>query len=140
MLSGTPVPLDGMTPPVANVLADLDKQERILRRAFDLNPSEDFGDAHRKIVGSPTFDLLTGDAAGMLSGVRAPKAATAFFKAAEPLMDQSLWDVAERFQERGVGRVLKQREELEPKLLRATGQTGAIHELGPVYLPNDGAA
>ncbi len=63
---------------VAKVLADLDKQERVLRRALACDPSGGLFDAHKKIADSATFDLLTNDAAGMLAGVGERPVVTAF--------------------------------------------------------------
>lgn len=113
-----------MTPTaVAKVFADLDKHERVLRRVLDWDPSGGLFDVHRKIAGSPTFDLLTSDAATMLVGVGEDPAVTSFIKGTEPLMDRAARGVADRLEEYGVGRVQRQREGLEAKLMIATDQS-----------------
>jgi hypothetical protein len=130
-----PVVSKEMTPTaVAKVFADLDKHERLLRRTLDWDPSGGLFDVHRKIAGSPTLDLLTRDAATMLVGVGEHPAVISFVKGAEPLMDRAARGVADQLEEHGVGRVQRQREELEAKLMRATGQSLA-HDIAHVKSP-----
>jgi hypothetical protein len=133
-----------MTPQAfANAVAGYDKQERVLRRALAWDPSGGLFDAHKKLAGSATFDLLTGDAAGMLAGVGEHPAFTAFMKGTEPLTGRSVRGVVGQLEDRGFGRVLRQREELEAKLMRATGTGALMHDIGHVglgFLPKGGAA
>ncbi len=114
---------------VAKVFADLDEHERVLRRTFDWDPSGGLFDLHMEVAGSPTFDLLTSDAAGMLAGVGENPAVTSFFKGTELLMERDAQGFAGPSEEWGVGPILRQREELEAKLTGATGQS-LTHEIG----------
>jgi hypothetical protein len=124
-----------MTPTaVSKVVADLDRHERMLQRALAWSQPGSLFETHRKVASSKTVDLLTSDAAGMLAGVQVSPAFTAFMKGAEPLAGHTLEGVVGNFEEHGIGRVLKEREELEAKLLRATGRESAVPDLGPQYL------
>jgi hypothetical protein len=126
-----------MTPTaVAKVSADLNKQERMLRQAHVWDPSGGLFDVHKKIAGSTAFDLLTSDGAGVLAGAGEPPAFTAFMKGTEPLMGRTARGVVDQFEGHGIGRVLKQREELEAKLMRATGGGTLMHDIVPVSFPD----
>jgi hypothetical protein len=121
---------------VSKVFADLDRRERALRRAFDLNPMVEMFDIQKKIAGHPNIDLLASDAANMLlARVAEPPATMALLDKAGPFMDLATRVVPDLSEERGIARVLKQREELEAKLARATGSGVVMHELGHSFLP-----
>jgi hypothetical protein len=130
-----------MTPQAfADAVTGFAEQERVFRRALAWDPSGGLFELHRKVAGSRAFDLLTSDAAGMLAGVGESPAFTAFMKGAEPLMGRTEAGVVGRLEDRGVGRVLRQQEELEAKLMRATGLMHHVGHTGSRFLPKGEAA